>query len=127
MRGEILGRAVTPRPWRPHSQASAEQPGGTAPASSVLKDVYQNGLGLLQVDPPMPRLWPLPSELAGSRSLLGLSLLPSDTSRVQAWRTCTTSVSVHGVFRCTRPGASPPQASPGSAGSDRHGDHLCGA
>jgi len=25
MSGEILGRAVTPRPWRPHSQASAEQ------------------------------------------------------------------------------------------------------
>jgi len=27
--GKILGRAVTPRPWRPHRQASAEQPGGT--------------------------------------------------------------------------------------------------
>jgi len=25
MSGEILGRAVTPRPWWPHSQASAEQ------------------------------------------------------------------------------------------------------
>jgi hypothetical protein len=24
-----LGRAVTPRPWRPHTQSSAEQRGGT--------------------------------------------------------------------------------------------------
>ena len=29
MGGEVLGRAVTPRPWRPHTQSSAEQPGGT--------------------------------------------------------------------------------------------------
>jgi len=26
---EVLGRAVTPRPWRPHTQSSAEQPDGT--------------------------------------------------------------------------------------------------
>jgi len=29
MSGEVLGRAVTPRPWRPHTPLSAEQPGET--------------------------------------------------------------------------------------------------
>jgi hypothetical protein len=36
MGSEVLGRAVTPRPWRPHTPLSAEQPGGTTHLALVL-------------------------------------------------------------------------------------------
>jgi hypothetical protein len=50
---EVLGWAVTPRPWRPHTQSSAEQPGGTThlesfelPSECIFEGCYQLALKL---------------------------------------------------------------------------------
>jgi hypothetical protein len=54
---EVLGRAAAPRPWRPHTQSSAEQPGGTTHRGETMDQgrhgpvwPFENPKGLGRVD-----------------------------------------------------------------------------